>query len=430
MVRTPIMSRALFIYNLFPRLYPDVQAWTKALDHIAEMGFNTIFLNPFHLTGYSGSLYSVYDYFQYNPRFFRRPEQAEDDMRAFLARCKALKLDVIMDLVANHTAIDSPLVHQHRDWYVSEPNGEVMRPFAMDNGHRVVWGDLAKLDHQQSPDRENLWRYFRKICEHYLALGFTGFRCDAAYQISGGFWPYLIEHTKAKFPHALFLAETLGCSFEDTCRMPHEGFDYIFNAAKWWDFRDPWLTNSYKITRHLAPSVTFPETHDTTRLMTEVNGHQPAFLQRLLFSCFFSKGMMIVSGLEYGFRQKPHCVYTTPADWEHTGIDYSAIIQRALQVKRTLAPLREEGHVEVLSAPHEQVFRMVKHWCGQRVLMLMNRDAYHAQPVHLDNVEHHIQASRVLDMSPQTRIPGYHKAWHTPLQPGEVKIFACEALIN
>jgi hypothetical protein len=62
--------------------------------------------------------------------------------------------------------------------------------------------------------------------------------------------------------------------------------------------------------------------------------------------------------------------------------------------------------------------------------MLMNRDAYHAQPVHLDNVEHHIQASRVLDMSPQTRVPGYHKAWHTPLQPGEVKIFASEVLIN
>ena len=38
-------------------------------DRAAEMGFDWIFVNPIQKPGRSGSLYSIADYFQINPRF-------------------------------------------------------------------------------------------------------------------------------------------------------------------------------------------------------------------------------------------------------------------------------------------------------------------------------------------------------------------------
>ncbi|MHB9134349.1 MAG: alpha-amylase family glycosyl hydrolase [Armatimonadota bacterium] len=418
------MSKSLTIYNLFPRLYPNIHAWTDDLERIAGMGFNCIFLNPLHLPGYSGSLYSVYDYYRYNPTFFSHAEP-EEELRQFLARCREMDIDVIMDLVANHTAIDSPLTLEHRDWYALEWHGEIMRPFCYDNGNKVVWEDLGKLDHLGTPDRRELWNYFLGVCRHALRLGFTGFRCDAAYQVPGEFWEFLITTLKAEFPHTHFLAESLGCPMEDTYALADRGFDYIFNSSMWWDLRDRWCLDAYTATCDRVSSVSFAETHDTARLMAAVGGHEPAFLQRLYFSAFFSKGFMAVSGMEYGFTRQPHVVHTTPADWEDTGRDYSGRIARALAIKRRLAPLHQEGPVEFAPLPSDRITGLLKSWQGKKALLMINTDAHHPAempPVDLKS----LLGPGVLDLSPETRIPGYLDQWNIPLRSGEVKVFACE----
>ena len=39
------------------------------ISHVKDMGFNAIYVNPFHETGFSGSLYAVKDYYRLNPAF-------------------------------------------------------------------------------------------------------------------------------------------------------------------------------------------------------------------------------------------------------------------------------------------------------------------------------------------------------------------------
>ena len=41
------------------------------------MGFNAVYINPFHYPGFSGSLYAVKDYYRLNP-LFRSAEPGED----------------------------------------------------------------------------------------------------------------------------------------------------------------------------------------------------------------------------------------------------------------------------------------------------------------------------------------------------------------
>ena len=369
------MNDALILYNIFPRYFSSVKQWEALLPQVADMGFNGIFLNPLHLPGFSGSLYSVSDYYAYNPALFADVERAEIALREFILRCRDIGLDVYMDLVANHTAIDSPLTHAHGDWYARHAeSGEIERPCCLDDGETVVWGDLARLDHAGSPDRIGLWGFFAGLCRHALSLGFRGFRCDAAYQAPVAFWSHLLGTIKAEYPQAHFLAETLGCSLDDTRALTSAGFDYIFNSSKWWDFKADWCLEQYAQTRLLTPSISFSETHDSARLMSEMQGNSAAFLQRLLFSCFFSTGFMALCGQEYGFTHQPHVVQTTPADWQTPEYDFRAPLQRALTIKRTFAPLHEEGPMIALPLSNTAVLALVKHSQTQRVILLVNRD--------------------------------------------------------
>ena len=66
------------IYNLFPLLAGPVPAWSGHLDRIAGMGFDWIYVNPFHYPGFSGSLYAVKDFYAAAPAApgRRRPGRA------------------------------------------------------------------------------------------------------------------------------------------------------------------------------------------------------------------------------------------------------------------------------------------------------------------------------------------------------------------
>jgi starch synthase (maltosyl-transferring) len=51
------------IYNLFPLLVGTISAWRAELPRIAAMNFDWVYVNPFHETGGSGSLYAIRDPF-------------------------------------------------------------------------------------------------------------------------------------------------------------------------------------------------------------------------------------------------------------------------------------------------------------------------------------------------------------------------------
>src|SRR3712207_3483771 len=72
------------IYNLFPLLVGPVSAWRAELPRIAALGFDWVYMNPFHETGGSGSLYAVRDPFRLDPRFRDEGAGGDDDqIRAF-----------------------------------------------------------------------------------------------------------------------------------------------------------------------------------------------------------------------------------------------------------------------------------------------------------------------------------------------------------
>jgi starch synthase (maltosyl-transferring) len=380
------MSEGLRIYNLFPTLAGTVRDWVAHLPRIAAMGFNAVYINPFHYPGFSGSLYAVKDYYRLNPRF-RGPQRDDDEqlLRQFTEAARAHGLRVIMDLVINHTSKDSELVVQHPEWFTRDIRGDVVSPRAIDPAdarRQTVWGDLAELDYRP-PQHSQILEYFQRLVRHYVALGFSGFRCDAAYKVPAEIWRGLVDAAKAGSRDVIFCAETLGAPKGAVLALADAGFDYVFNSVKWWDFRSPWLLEQYESFRHIAPSIGFPESHDTKRLVTELLAAgipealiEPHYRQSYAFAAAYSTGVLMPMGFEYGWSQALHVVTTRADAPERKRFDLSGFIAEVNAMKQAIPALNEEGPQRLLSNQSDRLIALERQTENgdDRALILVNRD--------------------------------------------------------
>jgi len=408
------------IYNLFPLLAGALPQWTSHLERAQRLGFDWLFVNSFHYAGYSGSLYSIKDYYAIDPRLI--DEAAGPPLTQFtqmIQEADRLGLKLMMDLVINHTAFDSPLVKEHPAWYKRGVDGKPLHPSAKDGDKKVTWGDLVEIDNAGSSDREQLWRYWLQLTEHYAALGIRGFRCDAAYKVPGELWRFLIPRIKQSYPGTLFVAESLGCPFEDTVRLARAGFDFIFNSSKWWDFAAPWCLEQYRQTSPLVPSISFAESHDTERLAAELRGDEGAVKLRYAFSALFSSGVMMPIGFEYGFRKRLDVVDTQPRDWETPQWDMSDFITAVNRLKSTWRVFNEEGPIERVESGNSKVVALVKSSrdSKEKALLLFNTDGQRGQSCQLAQMGYVFTGmSQVQDVSPDGQLQ------HTPdFQTGQLK---------
>ncbi len=388
------------------------------------MGFDWVYVNPVQQLGESKSLYSIADYFRINPVFLDAGATAtpEEQCRRAISAGRASGLKFMTDLVINHTAIDSPLTREHPEWFVRERDGRIANASCQHNGEKVVWADLAQFDHQHTRDKEGLYRYCLNVVEHLLSLGFEGFRCDAAYQLPHHFWHRLIRDVKAKHPQTCFVAETLGCTIDETRETARAGFDYVFNSSKWWDFNGWWLIEQYNLIRETAPSISFAESHDTPRLAEEFNGNLEAVKQRYLFSALFSAGVMMPMGFEYGFRKPLHVVHTTPNDWQVNGIDLRPFITKVNDIKKRFPVFREESPVNILPCNNPNILLMWKASAKHKdeALLILNKDPWQHQEFHTETFRHFVQAGAPLkDVSPEHPMEYIHEPFHYSLRPGQ-----------
>lgn len=422
-------NQSIRLYNLYPKLIGNMNQWAEQVVRIKEMGFNAIWVNPFHYSGFSGSMYSPKNYYRIADCFIdgNCKKEPMQQLKDFISKCHENNILFIMDLVINHTAIDSDLLAEHPNWFKHDSEGKVVNPGAMDNGEWHAWGDLAEVDNLGSCERDALWKYWLDMMKYYIELGVDGFRCDMAYQVPSDLWRYLIPETRKVKNGCLFLAESLGCDFKQVEELAQLGFDYLFNSTKYWDFNEPWGMEQYYKTSPLAQTIAFPESHDTKRLMEEFNGDVEAVKRQIIFSAVFSSGYMIPSGFEFGFRKEMNVVKTTPADWEETNIDLSWLLKNLAELKQKYPVLNEEKGLEIVDqANWANVFCFKRSLPNEKtVFIVMNKDKYNYQNVYIPDMGA-ITCGEPIDVSPENRFTVVPYTLNYSLKPSEIKIFAAK----
>lgn len=414
------------IYNLFPLLAGPLPQWTPHLERAQGLGFDWVFLNPFQYSGYSGSLYSIKEHYTIDPRVLDPAGGPPlSQLVQMIETATRLELTLMMDLVFNHTAFDSVLVGEHPEWYRRGNDGKPLHPSAKEGDHEVVWGDLFEIDNADSADRDGLWRYWLQLTSYYAALGFRGFRCDAAYKVPTDFWRFLIPQVKHLHPGTLFFAESLGCPPADTVRLAQSGFDFIFNSSKWWDFTAPWCLEQYRQTAPFAASVSFPESHDTERLAVALQGDSQAVKLRYAFATLFSTAVLMPMGFEYGFRRRLDVVKTTPQDWETPQWDLGDFIATVNRLKASRQVFNEEGPIASVDTGNPKVSALVKSSLDktEKALILLNTDRQHSQSCHLARMgQVWSGATQVEDLSPDGRLQHTADFQTGQLQPSGVYV--------
>ena len=291
-----------------------------------------------------------------------------------------------------------------------------------------MWGDLAEIDYRSPANRAALTSYWGGMVGHFIDCGIRGFRCDAAYQVPADVWSKLIAFARFKRDDTTFFAETLGCRLEQIGALRTAGFDYLFNSAKWWDFKSPWLLEQYDAFRRIAPSVAFPESHDTERLAGDFAKFgraqvEKACRQRYLFAAAFSTGVMMPVGYEFGFRKKMDVVSTRPEDWEEPQFDLSDFIGAVNRMKAQIPMMNSEAPQRLVRFSHPALVGLLRRYEGEGpwALTVLNTDWNNARAGRIEGLDPDIAEGRELTPGRQCRklVVGESMT----LEPCEARVF-------
>jgi glycosidase len=203
----PAWSRNAVIYEINVRQFtPEgtLVALQRHLPRLKALGVDILWLMPVQPIGVKnrkgvlGSYYAISDYTAVNPEF-----GTEADFKAFVNAAHRQGMKVILDWVANHTAFDHKWIAQHKDWYVTRPDGTIIN--ARDNeGHDTDWTDVAELDFGNAAMRRAMIADMRWWLDR---TGIDGFRCDVAGGAPTDFWVDARRALRTSRPDLFMMAE-------------------------------------------------------------------------------------------------------------------------------------------------------------------------------------------------------------------------------
>ncbi|MDQ6633708.1 MAG: alpha-amylase family glycosyl hydrolase [Gemmatimonadota bacterium] len=203
----PAWSRHAVIYEVNVRQFtPEgtLVALQRHLPRLKALGVDILWVMPVQPIGVKnrkgvlGSYYAISDYTAVNPEF-----GTEADFKAFVTAAHRQGMKVLLDWVANHTAFDHKWITQHKDWYVTRPDGTIIN--ARDNeGHDTDWTDVAELDFGNAAMRRAMIADMRWWLDR---TGIDGFRCDVAGGVPTDFWVDARRALRTSRPDLFMLAE-------------------------------------------------------------------------------------------------------------------------------------------------------------------------------------------------------------------------------
>ena len=206
----PLWFKDAIIYELHVKAFNDsnadgigdFQGLIQKLDYLQALGVTCIWLLPFFPSPLRDDGYDIADYMNVHPSY-----GTVSDFKAFQAAAHERDLQVVIELVINHTsdqhpwfqaARNAPPGSPERDYYVWSPTGEEYRDariiFTDTEKSNWTWDPVAKayfwhrfFSHQPDLNFDNprVLDEVLKVMRFWLDIGVDGVRLDAI--------PYIIE---------------------------------------------------------------------------------------------------------------------------------------------------------------------------------------------------------------------------------------------
>ena len=189
------------VYQIYPRSFKDtdgdgvgdLRGIIEKLDYIASLGVNAIWLSPIYKSPNDDNGYDISDYTAIQPEFGTMA-----DFDELVAEAKARGIDIIMDLVINHTSDEHEWFRRalageekYRNYYIIEKGKNGKLPNNWGNFFAecpwAKFGDsedeyYLHLFSKKQPDlnwhNPDVLEEVKNIMRFWLDRGVAGFRCD------------------------------------------------------------------------------------------------------------------------------------------------------------------------------------------------------------------------------------------------------------
>jgi starch synthase (maltosyl-transferring) len=186
------------------------------LPHVAEMGFDVLYLPPIHPIGETrrkgknnnvtaqpgepGSPWAIGG--KEGGHKAIHPELGTmEDFQRLLQKAYELKMEIALD-VAFQCSPDHPYVREHPEWFRHRPDGSLQ--YAENPPKK--YEDIYPLNFE-TDDWQNLWEELKSVFLFWINKGVKIFRVDNPHTKSLHFWEWVIRELNREHPDVIFLSE-------------------------------------------------------------------------------------------------------------------------------------------------------------------------------------------------------------------------------
>lgn len=374
---TPIKLRNKIIYSIYVRNHTSEGTFKSIipdLDRIKSLGTDIIWFMPIHPIGQKckkGSLgcpYSIYDYRVVNPEY-----GTMDDFRELVDEIHSRGMKCMIDVVYNHTSVDSVLTQEHPEWFYHSENGEIIARIA-------DWSDVRDLDYGNSA----LWDYQCETLRRWANI-VDGFRCDVASLVPVDFWKRARSEIASIKPNFIWLAESVDPGFIVYLR--NIGYDAYsdgevykaFDITYDYDIKNfffDYAEGKIPLSRYLfelnRQESTYPKNYVKLRYLENHDMPRAAHtfpdikrLQSWTAFMFFQKGTaLLYGGQEYADTNTPSLFDIDKVN-RNTGTDLSPLIKNLSRIKKL--PIAASGAYKLTDADNDIVYGEYK--SGENILI-------------------------------------------------------------
>ena len=187
------MSGRKLIYQIYPTAFGDLGVMAEQMPRMAELGVDYVWISPFFESPWHEGGYDVADYTKIGRRF-----GTMGDFRKLVAAAKRNGIEILLDLVMNHTSVEHEWFKKSRqrdlwyaDYYIWLDKPLNWRSFF--GGPAYTYDSMRgqyylHLFDKTQPDlnfeNPRVVKEFRKIVDFWVDKGVAGFRVDSANVLS------------------------------------------------------------------------------------------------------------------------------------------------------------------------------------------------------------------------------------------------------
>ena len=394
----PAGAKDIRMYTLIPNVSGHVGDWTRALDHILDLGFNTVHLLPVTGMDFSESPYAAEDLFSIDHSFLD-PADARGGLDQFedfvqMARVKGIRL--CLDLVLNHVGISSLMAGHCPEWIVADKNERngLLRAGCWHMNKWIKWGDLCRIhyDHPEPLIKRELWGYMKQYAlfwAYYAAETGGMIRLDNLHSSYPEFVADLIHTLRLTYPDLIVQAEFFSDS--NTLLKTASKCELNLLLANPWEHPFAEMLREYLLYLHAISGklrfLTSISTHDTSS-PAELYGSPDAAVTRYFTLALFATGQMgMVQGTEHGVREKIDFIGRKRAITFPAPNRYNEAIRKVNRLLEDHALFHEGGNIRFVDRNHGALMAAVRE--GHKIpeekfLPVSNLDTAHPHTIRLE----------------------------------------------